>query len=98
MRIVFGRIGGLVLGLMLLAAAVLPATGADSRVRYSNGRSNGYSNGRSSGYSNGRSYGYSNGRSNAYSNGQQYSYHAHQRHHTFLHLRWHPHGLWHHRH
>jgi len=82
MRSVFGRIGGVVLGLMLLAGAISPATGADSRVRYSNGRSNGYSN----------------GRSNAHSNGQQYSYHAHQRHHTFLHLRWHPHGLWHHRH
>ena len=50
MRIVFGRIGGLVLGLMLLAGIISPATGADSRVSYSNGRSNGYSNGQQYSY------------------------------------------------
>jgi len=44
MKTVFVNIGGLVLMLMLWAG-VLSSAGADPRVNYSSGRSNGYSNG-----------------------------------------------------
>jgi hypothetical protein len=54
----FRKIGGLVLGLMLLAGAFSSRAGADSRVYYNNGRSSGYSSGYSNGHSSYHSHHY----------------------------------------
>jgi hypothetical protein len=51
MKNIFRKIGGLALGLMLLAGAIASTAGArDSRVYYNNGYRNGYSNGQTYSY------------------------------------------------